>query len=110
LPDSELEDKMDNDKKDEYDVIRIDSNMSLPVQRKLAAKKHRMETENLAQILSEIAHDSNQFASDRIKAVGQASKILGLDAPQQIEASFKGIMLEMTNITNEEILQLLSAR
>jgi hypothetical protein len=103
----EMEVKSDKDVKEALEVIKIDSKMPLVTQRKLAAKKHEMETSDLVKILAEIAKNKKQFAADRIRAVGQASKILGLDAPQQIEASFKGIMLEFSNVSSEDISAIL---
>ena len=89
------------------DIIKIDSKMSLETQRRLAAEKYKMNTADLVCILSDIAHDKDQITSDRIKAVGQASKIMGLDAPILIEQSYKGIMIELTKISSEEINEFL---
>jgi len=94
--------------KNEYDVISIDSNQPLTVQRKLAAKKYKMETADLVEVLAGIAHNPNEITSDRIKAIGQASKMLGLDAPTQIETNFKGIMIELSSVTTEDIKRILN--
>lgn len=49
--------------------------------------------EEMLQTLKEIATADGTGANERTRAIGQASKMLGFDAPQKIEGEVKGALV-----------------